>query len=72
LVVHGPLTATLLLDHAARLVGDNRLTHFDFRGLAPAYCGEMLTLAARRDGPSIALSAFGPTGVEVMRATATV
>ena len=71
LVVHGPLTASLLLDHAARLVGDNALTRFAFRGQAPAFCGETLTLAARRDGNTLTLAAFGPTGALVMSAEAT-
>lgn len=72
LVVHGPLTATLLLDHAARLVGANRLTQFAFRGLAPAYAGESLTLVARQDGDRIALAAIGPSGDMVMQAEAQV
>ena len=70
LVVHGPLTASLLLDHAARLIGPNRLTRFAFRGQAPAFCGETLTLAARRDGDTLALAAFGPTGAVAMSAEA--
>lgn len=72
LVVHGPLTATLLLDHVARLVGANRLTHFAFRGVAPAYAGEVLTLAARQDGAQITLAAFGPTGDLAMQAEASI
>jgi 3-methylfumaryl-CoA hydratase len=39
LVVHGPLTATLLLDLAARELGDNALKSFAFRGTSPAICG---------------------------------
>ena len=39
LVVHGPLTATLLLDLASRELGDNALRTFAFRGLSPAICG---------------------------------
>jgi len=70
LVVHGPLTASLLLDHAAQLVGANALTRFAFRGQAPAFCGETLTLAARRDGDTLALAAFGPTGTVAMSAEA--
>ena len=72
LVVHGPLTATLLLDHAARLVGPNRLSRFAFRGQAPAFCGEALTLTARRDGAQLTLAALGPTGAVAMQADATV
>lgn len=40
LVVHGPLTATLLLDLAAREFGDNAMKRFAFRGNSPGMCGE--------------------------------
>jgi 3-methylfumaryl-CoA hydratase len=50
LVVHGPLTATLLLDLAGREFGDNALTHFTYRGLSPAICGEALHLVMRGSG----------------------
>ena len=70
LVVHGPLTATLLLDHAAQLIGHNRLKSFAFRGLAPAFCGEDVTLVARRDGDTLTLAALGPTGQACMTAEA--
>lgn len=70
LVVHGPLTATLLLDLAARHFGDNALARFDFRGTAPAIGGEELHLALRdRDG-GIELGAFARDGRQVMAATA--
>jgi 3-methylfumaryl-CoA hydratase len=70
LVVHGPLTATLLLDLAAREIGDNRLERFAFRGLSPAICGDELHLVLRRDSDSIALAAFAADGRQVMAATA--
>lgn len=70
LVVHGPLTATLLLDLAARHFGDNALARFDFRGTAPAICGEELHLALRGDGDAIELGAFARDGRQVMAATA--
>lgn len=71
LVVHGPLTATLLLDHAARLVGDNRVKNFSFRGLSPLICGEAMTLAARDEsGGAMTLAALGPDGVAAMEGEA--
>ncbi len=61
LVVHGPLTATLLLDHVTSLFGAPR--QFSFRASAPAFAGEALMLGARHDGKTIALIAHGPRGV---------
>ena len=71
LVVHGPLTATLLLDLARRELGDDALAGFDFRGVSPAICGEALHLAMRSEGEDIELGAFAGDGREVMRASAT-
>ena len=70
LVVHGPLTATLLLDLAARHFGDNALTRFDFRGTSPAICGEGLHLVLRGTSDAIELGAFAADGRQVMAATA--
>ena len=72
LVVHGPLTATLLLQLAAQHLGDNKLKTFGFRGVSPAICGEKLHLVLRNDGAEIMLRAFTEAGREVMRASATV
>ncbi len=71
LVVHGPLTATLLLGLAQRQFGDNALTSFAFRGLSPAICGEELHLALRGDDASVELGAFAADGRAVMSASAT-
>lgn len=71
LVVHGPLTATLLLDLAQRELGDNVLKSFGFRGVSPAYCGEMLHLVLRSKDAALELGAFAEDGREVMRANAT-
>ena len=70
LVVHGPLTATLLLDLAQREFGDNGLTRFAFRGLSPAIAGEPLHLVLRGSGDAIELGAFAGDGRQVMHATA--
>lgn len=70
LVVHGPLTATLLLQLAQAELGDNALASFAFRGTSPAICGEALHLVMRRTGEEIELGAFAPDGRQVMAATA--
>ena len=70
LVVHGPLTATLLLDFARRELGDNVLASFDFRGLSPAICGEALHLVMRAQADAIELAAFAGDGRQVMAAMA--
>jgi 3-methylfumaryl-CoA hydratase len=70
LVVQGPLVATLLLDLCARHFGGNALTRFAFRAVAPAFAGMPLTLRARRNGPSLALAAFGPQDRLIMKAEA--
>lgn len=72
LVVHGPLTATLLLDLAQRSFGDNSVRRLDFRGLSPAIGGEPLHLVFRHNGTAIELSAFAADGRQVMAANATV
>lgn len=71
LVVHGPLTATLLLDLAQRQFGDNALARFAFRGLSPAICGDDLHLAHRGRGSAIELGAFASDGRQIMAASAT-
>lgn len=70
LVVHGPLTATLLLDLARSEFGDNALTHFAYRGLSPAICGEALHLVMRESGNDIEMAAFADDGRQVTAATA--
>jgi 3-methylfumaryl-CoA hydratase len=70
LVVHGPLTATLLLDLAQRELGDNSLKSFAFRGISPAICGEMLHLVLRSKDAAIELGAFSDDGRQVMSASA--
>ena len=70
LVVHGPLTATLLLDLAAREFGDNALKRFAFRGNSPGMCGEELHLVLRKTDDGIELGAFAADGRNVMSATA--
>lgn len=70
LVVHGPLTATLLLDLARQEFGDNALAHFSFRGLSPAICDEALHLVMRESGNEMEMAAFAADGRQVTAATA--
>lgn len=70
LIVHGPLTATLLLDLAARKLGDNALAHFQFRGVSPAFSGDPLILLGRQEGADIVLAAENGEGNPVMTASA--
>ncbi|MDK2758195.1 MAG: MaoC family dehydratase N-terminal domain-containing protein [Blastomonas fulva] len=71
LVVHGPLTASLLLDLARRQLGDNALARFAFRGHSPAICGEAMRLLMRGTGTTFELAAFAADGRQVMAASAT-
>lgn len=72
LVVHGPLTASLLLQLAARELGENRLRTFQFRGLSPAIAGEPLHLVMRKGGAGYELAAFADDGRQVTAASASV
>ncbi len=73
LVVHGPLQAVLLAGHAGACVPGRRMTRFDFRAEAPAFCGRVLHLAcwvdAERPGIWRAQSR-DPDGVTCMSAEA--
>lgn len=71
LVVHGPLTASLLLGLAAAELGENRLRSFSFRGLSPAIAGEPLHLAMRKAEAGYELAAFASDGRQVTAASAT-
>ncbi len=70
LVVHGPLTASLLLQLAGERFGENRLACFEFRGLSPAIAGESLHLAVRKKNDAVELGAFAPDGRQITKATA--
>jgi 3-methylfumaryl-CoA hydratase len=70
-VVHGPLTASLLLQLAARELGENRLRSFAFRGLSPAIAGEPLHLVMRKDEAGYELGAFADDGRQITAASAT-
>ncbi|MEL7188664.1 MAG: MaoC family dehydratase N-terminal domain-containing protein [Pseudomonadota bacterium] len=71
LVVHGPLTASLLLQLAARELGDNTLRTFEFRGVSPAIAGEPLHLVMRKSEDFYELAAFAGDGRQVTKVKAT-
>jgi 3-methylfumaryl-CoA hydratase len=71
LVVHGPLTATLLQLFALEHGGGRPLARFDFRGVAPLFVGRAFQLEGKQaeDG-TLAVWARGPDGELAMSATA--
>ena len=73
LVVHGPLTATLLQNFAGSIRPEARLERFEFRGVHPLFVADPFTLEAKTvDGEAAALDlwARGPSGELAMRASA--
>lgn len=72
LVVHGPLTATLLMDLAQRHLGLNAMNSFTMRAMSPAFVDQPLHLVGKENGEGgYALAALGPDGRTVMAATVT-
>jgi len=57
-LVHGTLTAALLLDAAASHVGQGRIVATTFRALAPAACGAPLVVTGEASGTAFAATAF--------------
>ncbi|MGJ4804685.1 FAS1-like dehydratase domain-containing protein [Luteimonas sp. SDU82] len=70
LVVHGPLTATLLQQFAVECADGRPLAAFDFRGVAPLFAGRRFQLEASADGDAMTLWARGPDGELAMSASA--
>jgi len=70
LVVHGPLTATLLLDAAIRQTG-RQPSGFSFRGQAPLFADAPFALCGRCDAEGANLWAEGPGGYTAMSARVT-
>jgi len=70
LVVHGPLSASLLLQLAGAQFGDNRLKKFAFRGVSPAIANEPLHLVMRGAGDNLELAALAGDGRQVVKAEA--
>ena len=72
LVVHGPLTATLLQQLACEQAGGRELATFEFRGVSPLICGRAMRLEGCRTGErALSLWACGPEGELAMTASAT-
>lgn len=71
LVVHGPLTATLLQQFAIKHGKGRRLKEFSFRGVAPLFVGETFKLEGREGGENtLKLWARGSEGGLAMSASA--
>jgi 3-methylfumaryl-CoA hydratase len=70
LVVHGPLTAMLLMELVRRRAG-RPIVGYSFRGLAPLFDTAPFRLIGRPGGDAVELSAEGPDGRAAMTATAT-
>ncbi|WP_293698489.1 MULTISPECIES: FAS1-like dehydratase domain-containing protein [unclassified Sphingopyxis] len=68
LVVHGPLIATLLIDHARREMPGLAPARFSFRAEAPLIDGAPFDLCLSRDGSGARLWARDATGRTTMRA----
>jgi 3-methylfumaryl-CoA hydratase len=62
LVVHGPLTATLLMDAYLRERPGVEVARFSFRGRRPLFDGSPITLVVAHDGGKAALSAYDADG----------
>jgi 3-methylfumaryl-CoA hydratase len=71
LVVHGPLIATLLMDHLLRQRPAERIAGYDFRAMSPLFDGQPMTVGSTGEGPEVKLRAVGQAGV-AMTATATI
>ena len=72
LVVHGPLIATLLIDHLRRHLPDASVARYEFRALRPLFDGAPLVLNAEpaADGRSARLWARDAGGALCMEASA--
>ncbi len=71
LLVHGPLTAILLLDLLRDECPGQPLARFDYQALAPLFDTAPFTLAGVPDGDTVTLWAEGPDGTVAMRGMAT-
>jgi 3-methylfumaryl-CoA hydratase len=70
LVVHGPLTASLLLQ-LVRASTDRAIAAFSFRGVTPIFDIGPLRLVGTLDGDKVTLEAQGPDGAVALAASAT-
>jgi 3-methylfumaryl-CoA hydratase len=72
LVVHGPLTATLLLEQLHRAQPGTRVRAFEFKAISPLFDSAPFAVCGRLDGDKATLWARGPLGQLAMQATATI
>lgn len=72
LVVHGPLTATLVMAYVSQSVGNKPLRKFMFRGQRPLYVGDPIYLETSDNGSLIEACAKNPAGAIAMSCTAEV
>ncbi len=70
LVVHGPLTATMLLETAIRHNPDRSLTACEFRAYSPLFNNVSFTLNGKIEGDDTVLWATNPDNRLAMKATA--
>lgn len=71
LVVHGPLTATLLQQLAVEQGGGRQLASFEFRGVSPLFVNRSFRLeGSAQDDGTLSLWARGPDGELAMSASA--
>ncbi|WP_439596979.1 FAS1-like dehydratase domain-containing protein [Falsiroseomonas sp.] len=70
LVVHGPLQATLMAQHALDHAPGQRLHSFAFRGRRPAFDGRALTILGKVEGEEVKLETRDETGATCMQAEA--
>ncbi len=70
LVVHGPLMASMLLRFVTPLTQEKALRGFTFRGLAPAFCNQPLTMVAKAKPNGFELAMVRCDGIRVMSAEA--
>ena len=68
LLVHGPLLATLLLEHLRR--DSMRVREFRFRSRAPLFCGTPFRTLAKPEDERVRLWVEGPDGSVAVRAEA--
>ena len=73
IIVHGPLTSTLLLELLRKSAPQRRLAKYAFRALAPLFDTAAFTVNGRpeADGTTVKLWATGPSGELAMEGTAT-
>lgn len=69
LIVHGPLTAVMLLEIVRRQIAQT-IVGFSFRGLAPLFDLAPFRLVAKPAGNQVDLEAQGPDGQVTMQASA--